>query len=163
MHIDEVIERIPVLGREGPDLTFPNVLSLAVDVKSRKSVPITPFYLVGQSPAAFLGDLAMIRLGQLHQAYPHTEPWPSGDYASKMISDWHCHIDKWAQSADDFGVGGLVLHRPGMRISQSLLVFARHRVSDVFCVIDEMLYGRTPPDACRRRATTHMEEHQDAE
>ena len=115
------VERIPVLGRTGPDLTI-NELGLVIDVKSRLEVPRTPFtehpiisfddelHLIG----ARLRDLPLLVEG---------EPQPI-DFSSALIRRWYEHMDEWTRTNYPDGIPALVLHRPKMPIGAALLILS---------------------------------------
>ena len=115
------VERIPVLGRTGPDLTI-NELGLVIDVKSRLEVPKTPFtpnpiisfdyelHLIG----ARLRDLPLLGEG---------EP-QSINFSSALIRRWYLHMDEWTRIHYPKGIPALVLHRPKMPIGAALLILS---------------------------------------
>ena len=56
------IERIPLLGREGPDLTV-NETGLVINVKSRQCIPTR--LIPGKLQMLFIGNLAIFRLNEM--------------------------------------------------------------------------------------------------
>jgi hypothetical protein len=114
------IERIPVLGRTGPDLTYHPRLNLIIDVKSRKAVPIS---MLAHARCPFrAGDLIGVRLEDLLW-YPGAlqgAPRP----LSKVVLDWWNHMDEWTRQYVPEGISALVLHRPRMPIGHSTVIFS---------------------------------------
>ncbi len=113
------VSRIPVLGREGPDIEI-NELGLIVDVKSRLSVPksaTAPCGEVLQLGDAFLG----VRLGEIPRIF---EPplYPILREETTVVWNWWLHMDQWRRENYLGGISALVLHRPGTRINNATLV-----------------------------------------
>ena len=112
------VERIPVLGRTGPDITI-NELGLVVDVKSRLEVPKSVF---GGFVVQF-GDLiaAPLRcLPELARPYSLVVPRPE----RKIVADYYAHMKEWVDAKYPSGIAALVLHRPKMPIGKSMLVIS---------------------------------------
>jgi len=117
------VERIPVLGRTGPDIEV-NELRLAVDVKSRLQVPkcmlvqpgaiglfgIESYRMLGVT----LGDMSLLlepaRVEAMSQAAP----------CSQTVLRWLLHMQEWA----DAGAcqAALVLHKPKMMYERSTFI-----------------------------------------
>jgi hypothetical protein len=102
------IERIPLLGREGPDLTV-NEVGLVINVKSRSNIPARLFPKTG---TMFIGDLIVFRLEELaalKETFPNeaTKPW-------KQLTDWYELMDKWTKEFKPDGITSIVIHRPRM-------------------------------------------------
>ena len=105
------IERIPLLGREGPDLTV-NESGLVINVKSRKCIPDR--LLAPKNTYLFIGDLVAFRLAEM---FPLTDfhdrsaakmiPW-------KQLQDWYAHMDKWTKEFQAGGISAIVLHHSKM-------------------------------------------------
>ena len=104
-----LVERIPLLGREGPDLTI-NETRLVINVKSRQIIPDRLF------PASFqllpIGDLVCFRMEDLplvsrYGASTPTRPW-------KQLQDWYDRMDKWTRECQPDGISAIFLHRPRM-------------------------------------------------
>lgn len=113
------VERIPVLGRTGPDLTI-NELKMVVDVKSRKEVPKAIFFpLMG--PFTFDGMVAA-RLCNLPSLWDLEWGTALLDYSSKIIRDYLEHMDEWTKAHEKDGISCVVLHRPEMPIGSSVVI-----------------------------------------
>lgn len=112
------IERIPVLGRTGPDLTT-NALSLVIDVKSRLSVPKSIFLplLVAFTFDGFLAT----RLSTLHLLFEQDAPAPL-DFHSTTIRQWWEHMEAWTRRELPQGISALVLHRPKLPTGDAVIV-----------------------------------------
>ena len=113
------VERIPILGREGPDITI-NESGLAIDVKSRKSVPVcfspvTPCR-INESP----NRLLTVRLADFPLLY--TDQPNSGEllFPSRQVKKWFDHMKEWADQ--NHAIPALVLHIPGKRIDSTVFV-----------------------------------------
>ena len=112
------IERIPILGRTGPDLTI-NELGLVIDVKSRLCVP--KFIFPPEWYFVWFGELAAVRLKDLDALSKHNlsvkiEP------SSVMVDRWFNHMDEWRKDKMPSGITVLVLHRPSMDIKSNAFV-----------------------------------------
>ncbi len=113
------VERIPVLGRTGPDISL-NELRLVVDVKSRKEVPKAIYFpLVG--PFTFDG-LVAVRLANLPTLWDRDWSPAILGFSSKIIRDYLDHMDEWTQEHAKDGVSCVILHRPEMPIGGSVVV-----------------------------------------
>lgn len=113
------VERIPVLGRTGPDISL-NALQLVIDVKSRLEVPKAIFFpLMG--PFFFDGMIA-VRLANLPTLWD--EEWSPAilDYSSKTIRDYLAHMEEWTRVKCPDGISCVILHRPEMPIGASVAV-----------------------------------------
>ncbi len=123
------VERIPILGREGPDITT-NELGLVIDVKSRLEVPQTIFFpLVG--PFSFDWYLC-VRLACLDTLFDDREG-AMLDFTSKIVDKWYAHMEEWTAKENPTGISALVLHRPKMPIGDAVVVIHhndRRRLQD---------------------------------
>ena len=114
------VQRIPVLGRCGPDLSY-NDIQLIIDVKSRLKVPQS--YLAGNIPLLTEDGLVGIRLERLLDLC-----WQIASFrarlvpASKMVWRWWEHMDDWRRDHEPQGVSALVLHRPRMPIGHATVI-----------------------------------------
>ena len=102
------VERVPVNGREGPDLTI-NELGLVVNVKSRQK--IHPRLLPEPFQLLSCGDLVILRLVDLPCVNAFLVDPVSVD-RSKMLLDWYEKMDKWRQAHHPKGISAIFLHRP---------------------------------------------------
>lgn len=127
-------ERIPVLGRAGPDLTI-NELGLAIDVKSRQVCPKSAF--MNEKHWAYIshkdrkGGLIAIRVSDIGMAVEYKEPvclitesdWHTTNVtAGKQIIDWWLHMDEWTAYWEPEKISAIVIHRPGMPYGSSMLI-----------------------------------------
>ena len=111
------VERIPVLGRTGPDIEI-NQYELVVDVKSRLSVPMGMevrrgyvSYGQGKWIGTRLDEISLIP----------TTPVGQYLYVQSFVSTqrWLDHMDKWTQAEMPDGITSLILHRPGMAMKDA--------------------------------------------
>ncbi len=114
------IERSPVLGRTGPDLTYHPPLNLIVDVKSRLKVPasllapkLCPFETEDGLYGFRLEDLPHIWVLDTSAAI---RP------ASKVVRDWWNHMDEWTKAHETTGISAIILHRPRMPIGHATVI-----------------------------------------
>jgi len=109
------VERIPVLGRTGPDITI-NEFGLVIDVKSRLCVPKCFLH----DKAITLGDLVSVPLNKFADL---TQPIVYGNASySVMVQRWLDHMAEWTYANRPGGIPALILHRPGMPVGKSVLV-----------------------------------------
>ncbi len=125
------VERQPILGRVGPDLTMNEAL-LAIDVKSRKCIPAF-FAPEGDKIGQSLSGLLLLRLDQFRKLYTDEEPGNALAYPSIQVDRWFDHMKSWA---DQYGaIPALVLHRPGTKIDHAVFVISikdRKRLKEVY-------------------------------
>lgn len=103
------IQRIPILGRTGPDLSF-NELDLVIDVKSRKEVPATIFFPI-LVPFSFDCFFA-VRLCCLTALWDEEVKFAPLDYSSILVRKYWDHMDEWRREERPDGITALALHRP---------------------------------------------------
>jgi hypothetical protein len=120
---DNEFERIPILGRTGPDHTFPNPLFLAIDVKSRKACPKGIFEAFNPKhphiPVAFpLWN--GVRLPYFLQLIG--ESYTPSTFHSISVERWMKHMTEWTDARKDDAIPALILRRPGMPYEQSVLL-----------------------------------------
>lgn len=115
------IERIPVLGRTGPDLTV-NEANLIVDVKSRQSVPQHPFNAVSKTGKAKNASLALFQLSSLQETLLSSQGQFTLCKTSKTVLGWLDHMHAWTQANTSGGISALVLHKPQMPYGSAVLV-----------------------------------------
>lgn len=112
-------ERIPLLGRDGPDLTI-NSSGLVINVKSRKGIPQR--LLPRHAHLIQIGDLVCFRLDNIigaggFQATGTEKPW-------KQLQDWYDWMDDWTQRQPDKDrlISCIILHRPRLPVGKSGIV-----------------------------------------
>jgi len=117
------VERIPVLGRTGPDITI-NEWGLVIDVKSRLEVPRTPF--TPYPVIAFDDEECLIgaRLKDIPLLVEDTLATPI-DFSSILVRKWYLHMQEWTLANHPTGIPALVLHRPKMPIGAALLILSQ--------------------------------------
>jgi hypothetical protein len=125
------VERIPVLGRTGPDIST-NELGLVMDVKSRLQVPQGYF----ESGACRFGSLVGIELDQMDLLL--TETPRAVDFTSVLVERWFLHMDAWRSEFLPSGVTAIVLHRPKMPIGQSKLIIHHTSVEELKWKIQQL-------------------------
>ncbi len=114
------VERIAVLGRTGPDLSY-NDIRLIIDVKSRLKVPQS--HLAGLLPFLTEDGLIGIRLERLLELR-----WQIASFKAKLspssrtVWGWWEHMDDWRRDHEPQGVAALVLHRPRMPIGHATVI-----------------------------------------
>lgn len=122
------VERIPILGREGPDLTV-NEVGLVINVKSRGSISDKLF------PAAFtllpIGDFVCFRLEHLPIAAHYTPQTPVEP--TKDLEDWYALMDKWTKEFKPDGITCIILHRPRMPIGKCGVVIHQNDLRRLSC------------------------------
>lgn len=112
------VERIPILGREGPDITS-NEVKLVVDVKSRLQVPKGPIS-IPMSEITLIGvNLVGIHLRDLPILLEKTEIGNSIT-GSLTVKIWYDHMSEFNDIPD--GIPALVLHRPGLNTDRAVLI-----------------------------------------
>lgn len=112
------VERIPVLGRTGPDISI-NETKLVLDVKSRKSCPIS---MMHQFFVIYPNGLCTIPVSRLPELIRY-RPQPSIDESSVTVEKWIIHMDDWTKENEPDGLSGIVLHKPGLDFDKAVLVF----------------------------------------
>lgn len=128
------VERIPVLGRTGPDLTV-NEVNLIVDVKSRKSCPKGTFKAVEKTGKACNPHTAAFELDRLQEALVEGRGLFMSLKESKMVTGWLEHMHEWTKENAPDGISAIVLHRPGLPYGKSVLVVFK---SDVGLLTDRI-------------------------
>jgi hypothetical protein len=112
------VERIPILGRTGPDITI-NELGLVIDVKSRLEVPLSCFANCVVECSGLI-SVPLGRLPELARSYALVVPRP----ARKIVADYYAHIKEWVDAEYPSGIAALVLHRPKMPYGKSMFVIS---------------------------------------
>ena len=121
------VERIPVLGRTGPDMDILPIFKIAVDVKSRKAIPksykiqggaVGNWFREGQPQLEQVG----VRLENLDLLFDiENKPLHLGWTLSKTVVGWLRHMDIWCDNNKPI-VPALVLHWPGTPVGHSTFV-----------------------------------------
>ena len=138
---DFEFKRVPVIGRSGPDLTYPNPLHMAVDVKSRLSVPKglwkffpVPEITLASSTSVVLDYLWVSKLADLGQNLTWGK-WAKKSWSSRQVTHWLRHMEDWtierALAGDDVGIPVVILHRPGMNYANSVFICWRHHRAEL--------------------------------
>lgn len=112
------VERIPVLGRSGPDISL-NEFGLVVDVKSRVEVPKQ---VVKLGFPLVTGQLAAIPLAAITILL--RKPWGFEERESVLVNRWWEHMDAWRLENCKDGYTALVLHRPGLRLDDASIILS---------------------------------------
>ena len=115
MKLDPV-ERIPVLGREGPDLTI-NQSKLAIDVKSRLEVPKIMWRHHGATKWGITDPLVAVRLCEFEKLFVDL-PRSEAIVPPKTVRGYMEHMAGWSQEH----IPAIVLHRPRIRIANAIFV-----------------------------------------
>jgi len=115
------VERIPVLGRIGPDISL-NELSLVVDVKSRIEVPVGAFFDHVVSYRDLYYAVPLSKLSDLLISEGEVVP-----FKSKQVDAWYAHMDEWTQNHQPDGISALVLHRPKLPYGRAMLILKNRR------------------------------------
>ena len=116
------VERIPVLGRTGPDITI-NELGLVIDVKSRLSVPKT--YVMECFKIMDYSRLIGVHLDCIDLLLGDANPGRI-DFLSASVKKWYEHMDDWRRVEMPDGISALVLHRPGLAVGKSRLIISKN-------------------------------------
>jgi hypothetical protein len=116
------VERIPVLGRTGPDITI-NESKLAIDVKSRQAVPICNYAVrngkIQEDPLGLL----FVKLKDFPLIYSDDLSTSKLLSPSVAVREWLDHMAEWSRG-DDQGnsVPAIVIHRPGTWVDSAVFV-----------------------------------------
>lgn len=130
------VERIPVLGRTGPDISLWPFFMVAVDVKSRKSNP--KGYVLGPGELMYywgynyeidlpITRVAMMgtRLDNLEALFDTENEETFNRPTSKTVTKWLVHMGEWCwdpQRSSSQYIPALVLHYPGRPVAHSTFV-----------------------------------------
>jgi hypothetical protein len=109
------VERIPILGRTGPDITI-NEAGLVIDVKSRLECPKSFFV---KEPTC-LGTYFSVPLHAMNFFY-----YEEGKFFSKLVDAYWKHMDQWTQEKMPNGITAVILHRPRVAYLNSVIIFHR--------------------------------------
>jgi len=113
----EPVERVPVIGRTGPDLTI-NGLGLVIDVKSRLEVPQSVL-IDGPMGMIEMDGLIGVRLDCYELLFDRLIEPNTFRRPSKIVKDYWLHMDEWKQQHYPKGITTLVLHKPGRHVGGS--------------------------------------------
>lgn len=120
------VERIPVLGRTGPDVSI-NELGLVIDVKSRLEVPKSYFGHGGCiTHYADEHHLIGVKLCDFLLLFDISTPVEQSTARSLLVERYYAHMDEWTKEKYPSGITCLVLHRPKMPIGKSLLIISEN-------------------------------------
>lgn len=117
------VERIPILGRTGPDITI-NEFKLVIDVKSRLEVP-KMYFIHDDFILDFPDGLLGVRLENMHLLAAPLTKIRCSNFSSVLVRRWYDHMNEWTQEEVPDGINALVLHRPKMPIGKSLLIISK--------------------------------------
>jgi hypothetical protein len=122
------VERIPVLGRTGPDITI-NEARFAIDVKSRLSVPKGIFPSEGTTVFTSEPGYRYVGIELENLISLLNKRTQDGEIVDSFTSvkNWYEHMKEWTLSTRQISlqyIPALVLHRPGMAIKKSLFIIS---------------------------------------
>ena len=110
------VDRIPILGRTGPDITI-NEVGLVIDVKSRRIIP--NYMFAPANTVLYLGNFVGFRLDDLLKInrLDHSEI----KSMSNEVLKWWNHMDEWTQKFHP-GITAIILHHYRMPLGQSTVI-----------------------------------------
>ena len=115
------VERIPVLGRTGPDITL-NELKLVVDVKSRLECPKSYFCSrIAEDELHFIIPLRLIPQFLKQE----TEPFRLS-FTSTLVRRYWEHMDAWTRANEPDGISAIMMHRPKMPVGRAVLILSKN-------------------------------------
>lgn len=114
------VERKPVIGRKGPDLTW-NEAKIIIDVKSRKAVPL--LYKFPTSEVCRYGELLAVKLSDFSLIIGECVQYPCERPISMVVQRWYENMDEWTQNEMPSGISALVLHWPRSKYANAVFVF----------------------------------------
>lgn len=133
------VERIPVLGRTGPDISL-NELGLVVDVKSRLEVPLGAFF---DHPVCCQGVYYAVPLDRIADLLiSEGDPVP---FKSKQVDAWYAHMEAWTLVNQPDGISALILHRPKLPYGKAMLILKNRRRFVEKCLTKQMQSQPTSP------------------
>ena len=122
------VERIPVLGRTGPDITI-NECGLVIDVKSRKEVP--KLILPAQGQVLRMGNLISFRLSELMDVISAKELEMEWTGNSVIVQRYWDHMNEWTLTEREMpSVTCVILHKSGARMpigNSSVIILEKER------------------------------------
>lgn len=119
------VERIPVLGRTGPDISI-NELGLVIDVKSRLEVPKT-YFIVEDCILDFMdkNHLIGVRLCDFKRIFDPEFKTNYSKFSSVLVKNYYEHMQEWTKKEYPTGITCIVLHRPKMPIGKAMLIISK--------------------------------------
>ena len=122
------ILRIPLLGREGPDLTV-NETGLVINVKSRKDLHPRLFPISQRIHTT--GELVCFRLEDLPSL--GDMPISTSTEPLKQLINWYWFMDKWTREFEPAGITSIIIHRPRMPIGHAGVVIHHKDLRRLLC------------------------------
>ena len=111
------VERIPILGRTGPDITI-NEANLVIDVKSRKSVPVkmtaASGFIYHVDGMSYFQLNELLNLSGLESVYP--------SFSSITTVSWLNHMQEWTKEECPEGISMIVMRKPGTPYPKSTVI-----------------------------------------
>ena len=111
------VERIPILGRTGPDITI-NEANLVIDVKSRKSVPVkmtaASGFIYHVDGVSYFQLNELLNLSGLESVYP--------SFSSITTVSWLNHMQEWTKEECPEGISMIVMRKPGTPYPKSTVI-----------------------------------------
>jgi hypothetical protein len=111
------VERIPVLGRDGPDISI-NESKLVIDVKSRGKIPS---FCMKAEGIIQIGPLVGVRLRDLLKIADLPTSEDRG--FTKQVLEWWAKLEFWKQQNYPAGITTIILHKPRVDILDATVVF----------------------------------------
>ena len=99
------VERVPVIGRTGPDITI-NEIGLVVDVKNRKEVPLGLFH----DGLIKFGGLLAAPIEKFELLVSDEEP-RAVDFSSTTVLNYYLHMHAWTINHRLDGITCVILHK----------------------------------------------------
>ena len=121
----EPVERIPILGRTGPDISY-NEAKLIVDVKSRNEVPKKLIAQPGQ--LLCFDNMVGFRLDEMPQLANLS---PITATSSVLVKRWLSHMHEWTIENEPDGISCVVIHKPGMPVGASAVIIYSNQRSQL--------------------------------
>jgi hypothetical protein len=130
------IDRIPLLGRDGPDLTM-NETGLVINIKSRKVIPDRLF--PKQCDLLRIGDLVCFRMDAIRFAYLFEEtrtmkPWG-------QLQDWYDTMDLWTEGIKNGMSTTTIMRHSQMPVERWTPEFKSNCISAIVLHRPRMPYG----------------------
>jgi hypothetical protein len=126
--------RIPVNGREGPDLTI-NETGLVINVKSRERIPDRLF--PEEFQMFFMDNLAIFPLKDLSCFNTFLMEFPQGIEPWKMLQDWYDRMESWTKQYKPDGISAILLHKPRMPYGNMAVVVHYENLRRLQCNLNK--------------------------